>query len=110
QHVAHRNALGDADDEIEVGLHGLPDRVGRAGRRHIDHADGGAGLGLGVSDAGEDRNAFEVLAGTLGVHAGDEASLAVGVVAAAAGVELPGFAGDPLRDHAGVLVDQDAHA
>src|SRR5574337_468092 len=58
---------------------------------------------------GVDRDAFETLARLLRVHPGDEALLAVGVGLAAAGVELPGLAGDALGDDAGVLVDQDAH-
>ena len=109
QHVAHRDAFGDADHQVEVRLHGLPDRLGGACGRHVDHADGRTGLDLGVGHAGVDRYAFEILAGALRIHAGDEAGFAVGVVAAAARVELTGLAGDALRDHAGVLVDEDAH-
>ena len=54
-HVEHRNALGDADDQRNLGLDRLDDRVGGAGRRHIDHRSVGAGLGLALGDGGEDR-------------------------------------------------------
>src|SRR5690606_11853750 len=97
QHVLDRDAFGDADNEVEVGLDRFPDRVGRAGRRHVDDADVGAGVRLGVLDAGVDRDAFEALAGLLRVDAGDEAGLAIGVGLAALGVELAGLARDALR-------------
>src|SRR5690606_14156611 len=60
-------------------------------------------------DGGVDGYAFEVLAGLLGVHAGDERLFTVGVLAAIVGVELTGFAGDSLGDDFGVFVDQDRH-
>src|SRR5690606_36671820 len=108
-HVAHRDALGDADDEVEVGLHGLPDRRGGEGRRDVDHRRVHARLLLGLGDGGEDGNALEVLARLLRIHAGDVAVVAECVGAARARVELAGLAGDALRDDAGVLVDEDAH-
>ena len=61
----------------------------------------------GCRDYANGKNCF--VAGALGVHAGDEAGAAVGVVAAAPRMKLAGLAGDALRDDAGVLVDQDAH-
>src|SRR5262249_41348827 len=36
-HVGHRDALGDGDDQRDLGLDRLADRVGGAGRRHINH-------------------------------------------------------------------------
>src|SRR5882724_2184253 len=108
-HVAHRDALGDADHEIEVCLDRLLDRGGGARRRHIDHRDIGAGRLLRVGHVAEDRNALEVLAGFLRIYAGDEARLAVGVGAAGLRMELPRLPGDALRHHPRVLVDEDAH-
>ena len=72
-HVAHRDALGDADHQIQVGLDRLLDRLRGERRRHVDHRDVRAGRFLGIGDRPEDRNAFEVLARLLRVHAGDEA-------------------------------------
>ena len=43
-HVEHRNAFGDADDQRDLGVDRFADRVGRARRRHVDHAGVGAGL------------------------------------------------------------------
>jgi hypothetical protein len=37
------NAFGDADRQVQVGLHRLPDGGGGARRRHVDHADRGTG-------------------------------------------------------------------
>ncbi len=35
-HVAHRDAFGDADDEVEPGVDRLVDRRGGERRRHVD--------------------------------------------------------------------------
>ena len=37
-HVEHRNALGDADDQRHLGVDRLEDRVRGEGRRHVDDA------------------------------------------------------------------------
>ena len=37
-HVGDRNAFGDADDQLDLGIDRLRDRIGSAGRRHVDHA------------------------------------------------------------------------
>src|SRR5512147_2204422 len=108
-HVAHRDALGDADGELQVRLHRLPDRGGREWRRHVDHRNAGAGILLCVAHRAEDRDALEILARLLRVDAGDEARAAIGVVAAGARVELAGVAGDALRHHPRIPVDEDAH-
>jgi hypothetical protein len=109
EHVAHGDAFGDADGEVEIRFDGLPDRRCGAGRRYVDHAHGRPGLRLGLLHAGEDGNPFEVLARLLRIHAGDEAVAPVGVVTAHARMELTGLAGDALRDDLGVFVDQDGH-
>ncbi len=41
-HVLHRNALGDADDQGDFRVNGFADRVRRARRRNIDHRSIGA--------------------------------------------------------------------
>src|SRR5438105_4803692 len=108
-HVPHRDALGDADHEIEVRVDRLLDRRRREGRRHVDHRDVGAGRLLGVGHRAVDRDSLEVLAGLLGIDAGDVARLAVGIGAAHLRMELAGRAGDPLSHYPRVLVDEDAH-
>ena len=45
-HVEHRDALGDADDERDLGVDRLADGVGGDRRRHVDHGGVGAGLRL----------------------------------------------------------------
>src|SRR5882672_2125678 len=108
-HVAHRDALGDADHEVEVGLDRLVDRLSGERRRHVDHRDVGAGLLFGFPDGREDRDALVGFSGFLRVDAGDVAVPAVRVLLAHLGVEHPGLAGDALGHHPGVLVDEDGH-
>ena len=43
-HVEHRDALGDADDQRDLGVDRFEDRIGGEGRRHVDRSGGGAGL------------------------------------------------------------------
>src|SRR5712691_12498629 len=38
-HVAHRDAFGDADDQIEIGVDSLVDGGSGKGRRHVDDGD-----------------------------------------------------------------------
>src|SRR5262249_50572160 len=85
------------------------DRGGRERRRHVDHRDVGAGLRLRLLHRREDRDALVDLAGLPGVYARDVAVAAVRVFLAHLGVEHAGLAGDALRHHPGVLVDQDGH-
>ena len=58
-HVDHRDAFGDADDQRDLGLDRLADRIGRARRRHVDHARIAAGLlacaSATVSNTGRSR-------------------------------------------------------
>ena len=109
QHVTHGDALGDADDQIQVGVDRFPDGIGSACGRHVDDGDGGTGLGLGFLHRAVDGNALEILAGTFGIDTCHEAVLAIGIVPAHARMELAGLAGDALGDDLGVLVDQNRH-
>ena len=88
QHVADRDAFGDADHQIEVGFGRLPDRRGSAGRRHVDHRDGCAGLGCRFLDRAVDRDIEDLLAGLLRIDSGDEAFAAIAVFEALLSVEL----------------------
>src|SRR5690606_15490585 len=63
----------------------------------------------GFLHRGVDRDVEDRLAGLLGVHARDEAVLAVRVFLALFGVELAGLARDALGDDLGVFVDVDRH-
>ncbi|ABA49494.1 hypothetical protein BURPS1710b_0976 [Burkholderia pseudomallei 1710b] len=108
-HVANGNAFRDADREIEIGFDRFPDRRGGARRRHVDDRHGRAGFRLRFLDARVDRNAFEIIAGLLRVHARDERFAAVCIFTAGARVELAGLAGDALRDDLRVFVDQNRH-
>ena len=54
-HVEHRHAFRDADDELDAGIGRLENRVGRERRRHVDHADGRARGLLRLGHRVEDR-------------------------------------------------------
>jgi hypothetical protein len=44
KHVQHRNAFGDADDDLDAGIGRFQDRVGGERGRHVDHRRLRAGL------------------------------------------------------------------
>ena len=60
-HVLHRDALGDAHDEVDAGVGRLEDRLGREPRRHEDHRRVGARFPDRVGDGVEHRDALDVL-------------------------------------------------
>src|SRR5690606_9495623 len=106
QHVEHRDALGDRDDDLDAGVCGLEDRVGGVGRRHVDDRGVGAGLLDHVGD-GVEHGQAEVLGAALARgHAADDPGA---VLDHLLGVEGALGAGEALDDDLGVLVDQNAH-
>jgi len=106
RHVGDRDALGDGDDEVELGVDALVDRVGRERGRHVDHRHGGAGGLLRLTHGVEHRHAFDDLTALAGRHAGDELG-AVGERVLA--VEEAGFTGEALAEDLGIAVDENAH-
>src|SRR5256885_6623668 len=84
-------------------------RLKKKRRRHVDHRHVRAGLLLCFLYRGEDRNAFVGFARFSRVDSRDVAVPAVRVLLAHLGVELARLAGDSLRHHPGVLVDEDRH-
>ena len=56
-HVEDRDALGDADDQRDLGVDRLADRICGASRRHVDDRGVGAGRGLRLDHGVEDRQA-----------------------------------------------------
>ena len=110
-HVEHRNALGDGDDQRDAGVDGFEDGVGRERRRHVDGGRVGAGRRLGLGDGVEQRHVGELGVGVLGAAlAGRDAAddfRAVG--SRLLGVERALAAGDALADHLGRLVDENGH-
>src|SRR5215208_707799 len=107
-HVQHRDALGDADDQLHAGVRRLHHRVGRTVRRDVDDAGVGAGGLHGVVHRVEHGDAaLEALPALPRGHAGDDPGP---VLQHLLGVERAVAARDPLDDDGGVLVDEDAHA
>src|SRR5690606_20661247 len=114
-HVQHRNAFRDADDEVEIGVHRFHDGVRGKRRRDVEDGSGRAGGFLRFPDRVEHRQADRLAALEGNVHLGaalarrDAADHLRAVVEGALGVEQAGLAGDALRDHFRLLVHQDAH-
>src|SRR6201994_1940149 len=105
-HVEHRDALGDADDQRDLGIDRLTDRVGGARRRHVDHGCIRAGLLPCFLDGVEHRQAEMGRAAFARRGAADHLG-AVGD----RGLRMEGavLAREALADDLGVLVDQDGH-
>ena len=102
-HVDDRDAFGDADDQRDLGVDRFADRVGRAGRRHVDHAGVAPVFALRLGDGVEHRQVEMRRAAFAGRGAADHLG-AVGD--RLLGVERAVLAGDALADDLGVFVDQ----
>src|SRR4029077_3571495 len=105
-HVEHRDAFGDADDERDLGVDRFGDRVGGAGGRHIDDAGVAPGRFLGFDDGVEHRQ-VEMLAAAFARRRAADHLGAVGD--RLLGMERAVLASEALADDAGVLVDEDGH-
>ncbi|MNT37545.1 hypothetical protein D3C72_1736850 [compost metagenome] len=103
QHVQHRDAFGDADDDLDAGSSGFQDRVSRVRRRHVDDRSVGAGALHGVGNGVEDR---QVDMGGATLARGHAANNLGAVLDHLSGVEGALLAGEALHDHLGVLIDQ----
>jgi len=107
QHVAHRDAFGDADRQVQVGFNRFPNGCRSASGWHVnDRYRCTSGVGR-IRHVGKNRDAFEIFARFFRVDACHKGFFAIGIVAAHAGVELPGFAGNALGDDFGVFVNVD---
>jgi hypothetical protein len=109
-HVAHGDAFGDGDDEVEARVHALEDGVGGEGRRDEDGAGGRAGLLHGLSDGVEDGHlvaaVLEELAALAGRDTGNELRA---VVERKLGVAATEFTGDALDEEFGLGSDENGH-
>jgi hypothetical protein len=106
-HVIDGDAFGDADDEFDACVGGFEDAVGGEGRGDKDHGGVAAGGFAGLVDGVEDGDGVvEELAAFAWGDACDDVGA---VVAAPAGVEGAGVAGDALDKETGVFIDENAH-
>src|SRR3954454_11969373 len=108
--VAARDALGDDDDELDVALDRLEDRVAAEGRRDGDDGavDRRLVVGDGLLDGVEDRHAVDVAPAAAGGDAADDPR--AGAVLEALAREVHRLAaGDALDDKRRRLVDEDRH-
>src|ERR1700722_4916131 len=105
-HVAHRNAFGDAHDERNLRRDRFGDGIGRTGRRHIDHAGIGAGFFARFGNGVEYREIEMRRSAFARRHAADHFRA---VSDRLLGMEGAVLAGKALADDFGVLVDEDGH-
>src|SRR5580693_3263938 len=105
-HVADRNAFGDAHDQRNLRRDRLGDGIGGAGRRHIDHAGIGAGLLARFVDGVEYRQVEMGRAAFAGRYAADHFCP---VGDRLLGMEGAVLAGETLADDFGIFVDEDGH-
>src|SRR5262249_22007729 len=108
-HVAHRYTFRNADNQVQIRFHRLVYRRRGERWRHVDHRHRSSGFFFRLAHRREDRNALIRFTGFFWVYASDIAVLAVSVLLAHLRMELPGLAGDTLRHHTGVLIDEYRH-
>ena len=106
QHVHHRHALGDADDQRQPGVDRLEDGIGGEWRRHID--DGGIGAG-GLDGFANGIEHRQVEVGGAALTGGDAADHLGAVGDGLLGMECPLRAGEALADDFGVGIDENGH-
>ena len=106
QLVVRGDAFADGDDQLDARVRGLEDRVGREPRRDEDHRGVRAGLGDGIGERVEHRDAVDVRAALARRHTGDHLGAVAAVVER---VEAAFAAGDAGDAEPRPLVDQDAH-
>src|SRR5690606_7245253 len=111
RHVEDRDALRDRHDELDPGVRGLEDRVGRERGRDVDDGGVGAGLGNGAVHGIEDRHAravrpLERLSALARRDARDDRGPVLDHLPC---VERAVAARDPLHDQPCAFVSKDRH-
>ena len=105
-HVERRNALGDADDQIDFRVGRFHDGVGRERRRHENHRGVGAGLVGRFLHGVEDRPALVRGAALARRDAADNLRAVSG---AGFRMKRAFAAGQALHDDSRIFIDQDCH-
>ena len=109
-HVAHWNAFGDCNHQLEAGVHAFEDGIGGEGRGHEDRGHGCAGGHSRLGDRVEDRNLvfliLEELAALARCDAGDNLRAVIERELRMAGAER---AGDALNEDLGFGSDENGH-
>src|SRR5690606_31088034 len=111
RHVEDRDALRDRDDELDPGVRGLEDRVGRERGWNVDDGGVRAGLGDGAVHGIEDRHlhavrSLERLPALAGCDTGDDGGAVLDHLPC---VERAIPARDPLHDQPCAFVSKDRH-
>ena len=106
-HVEHRNALGDADHQLDFRGSGFHDGVGRKRRGHKNYGSVSSGFVHCLLNTIEDRPAFVRGAAFTGCDPTDDLR---SVFRASFGVECTFTPGDPLHNDARRFIYKDAHA
>ena len=106
-HVVDRNALGDANDQVQPAVNRFKDGVGGEWRGNENRGRGRAGLFRGLSHGVKDRHSvLKKLSALAWCDAGDDLSA---VFQAELGVPRAEAAGDALHEDSGLRSDEDGH-
>ena len=106
-HIERRDALGDADNQLQLGVGCLHDRVGGVRWRHKDHGGVGRGLFHSFLDRIEDRPALVRRASLARGYAPDNLRP---IFRARPGMECAFPPGQPLHNHPRRFIYQNAHS
>ena len=105
-HVEHRNALGNANDQFHAGVHGLQDGIRGKGRRHVNNGGVGAGGGDRLADRVEHGQVEMLRAALVRCYAADHVrAIGDGLF----GMERALGSGEALANYFRVVVDQNRH-
>ena len=109
-HVARGNPFGDANNDLQPGVHAFQNRIGGKGRGNKDGAGGGAGLLHRLGHRVEDRDAFSAMLKALSALAGRDAGDDLrAVINGKLGVFGAETAGDALDENFGVWFNENGH-
>ena len=106
QHIAHRNAFGNANHKIQVRFNRFPNCSSSAWRRYIDNGCGCAGLLGCFFYRSVNGNIKNRLACFFGIDARYETIFSVCVLLALLSMKLPGLTGNALRNYFCIFVNQ----
>jgi hypothetical protein len=101
-HIGDRNALRDTDDERNPGIGSLHNCVGGKRGRNVNHRRICARFSNGAGDGIENRHRFVRRAAFTGRDAADDICAVFNHLY---GMESSFFAGDPLHNQAGILIN-----
>eukprot|EP00920_Eleutheroschizon_duboscqi_P035924 GHVT01086968.1.p1 GENE.GHVT01086968.1~~GHVT01086968.1.p1 ORF type:complete len:241 (-),score=21.34 GHVT01086968.1:64-786(-) len=106
-HVVHRNAFCNTDDQLHAGIGCFQDRIGAKRRGHENQRGVALGFLHGIAHRVEHRNALDLLPCLARRHASDDLRP---ISLALRRMERAFLARDPLHHHPRILINENAHS